>query len=108
MPLALSSPCGARGLPALSGSSAPPLFILKSALGLGVWVTSSLPATCAVCSTGAATSCTRGSVAIFTGGFGGSGTGGSVKSTRIVSPGFSTACETSNDTSANEPASSTQ
>lgn len=36
------------------------------------------------------------------------GNGGSVKSTRIVSPGFSTTRETSNDTSTNEPASSTQ
>ena len=83
------------------------MFILNNALGLGVCVTGSLPATCAVCSTGAATSCTRGSLATFTGGLGGSGTGGSVKSTRIVSPGLSVTGEKSNDTSANEPASST-
>ncbi|MFQ6940878.1 MAG: hypothetical protein ACLRSE_13135 [Alistipes finegoldii] len=72
MPLALSSPSGARGLPALSGSSAPPLFMLNSARGLGVCVVSSLPETCAVCSTGAVRSCTRGSVAVLTRGLGGS------------------------------------
>jgi len=48
-----------------------------------------------------------GALIAFTGGLGGSGTGGSVKSTRIVSPGLSVTGEKSNDTSANEPASST-
>ena len=67
-------------------------------------VVSSLPATCAVCSTGAALSCTRGSVAAFTGGLGRSGTGGSVKSTRIVSPGLSWIFRKSDETNANEAA----
>ena len=80
--------------------------MLNSARGLGVCVVSSLPDTCAVCSTGAVRSCTRGSVAVLTRGLGGSGAGGSVKSIVIVSPGLSWICRKSNETSANEPISS--